>query len=280
MPDFLGDFTPAALTDAVVANFAAFFGYLGRAPQAVAHEDAETAWCISGIPIAEYNAVTRFRLPDGTGPATVRARVRHILAVFAQRRLGMLWWVGPATRPANLGDYLRDAGLEFLGSGPGMAADLTALNGSGTPPASLHIERVGDEAALWQWVQVAGTSYGEPEAILQSRFAVHAALGLDGDRPLQRYLALLDGEPVAIAALLLAAGVAGIYEVATIPAARRKGIGGAVTLEALRQASARGYRVGVLEASPMGFPVYTRLGFQQTCSFDIYSFMPPPDQTP
>ncbi len=107
---------------------------------------------------------------------------------------------------------------------------------------------------------------------------MHAALGLGDAQPLQRYLALLGGAPVAIAVLFLGAGVAGIYEVATVPAARRKGIGGAVTLEALRQARALGYRVGVLEASPMGFPVYQRLGFQQTCSFDIYSFTPA--QTP
>jgi hypothetical protein len=69
MPDILSDFAPAALTAAVEANFAAFFAYLGRAPQAVAHEDAATAWCISGIPIAEYTAVTRFQMPDGAAPA-------------------------------------------------------------------------------------------------------------------------------------------------------------------------------------------------------------------
>jgi GNAT superfamily N-acetyltransferase len=276
MPDILSDFAPAALAAAVEANFAAFFGYLGRAPQAVAHEDAETAWCISGIPIAEYTAVTRFRLSDAP-PAAVRERVRHILSVFAQRRLGMLWWVGPSACPADLGGYLRDAGLVLVGAGPGMAADLEALNDA-PAPADLRITRVGDSAALRQWVQVAGAGYGEPDAILQARFAVHAALGLGDDQPLQRYLALLNGEPVAIAALLLGAGVAGIYEVATVLAARRQGIGGAVTLAALRQARALGYRVGVLEASPMGFPVYQRLGFQQICSFDIYSFTPA--QTP
>lgn len=277
MPDILSDFAPAALTAAVEANFAAFFAYLGRAPQAVAHEDAETAWCISGIPIAEYTAVTRFQMPDGAAPAAVRERVRQILAAFAQRRLGMLWWVGPSTRPADLGDYLRDAGLEFVGPGPGMAADLAALN-TAPAPVGLRITRVGDEAALRQWVYVAGAGYSEPDTILKARFAVHAALGLGDDQPLQRYLALLDGAPVAIAALFLGAGVAGIYEVATVPAARRKGIGGAVTLAALRQARTLGYRVGVLEASPMGFPVYQHLGFQQTCSFDIYSFTPA--QTP
>jgi GNAT superfamily N-acetyltransferase len=150
-----------------------------------------------------------------------------------------------------------------------MAADLAALPPTAAP-SGLAIERVGNGDALREWAQVAAGTFGEPKSVRQARIAAHEALGLGADLPLQRFVARLAGEPVATSMLYLGAGVAGIYDVATVPAARRQGIGAAVTLAALHAARAAGYRVGVLESSSMGLHVYERLGFRSLCVFSLY----------
>jgi predicted acetyltransferase len=84
---------------------------------------------------------------------------------------------------------------------------------------------------------------------------------------------MLDGEPVGASMLLLSAGVAGIYNVATIPMAQRMGVGSAMTAAALRDADKHGYGIVILHSSEVGYPVYKRLGFQEYCKLGVYVWM-------
>src|SRR5215213_3142809 len=101
---------------------------------------------------------------------------------------------------------------------------------------------------------------------------MYSRLGFEG--PWRHYLGLLAGEPVATATLFFGAGVAGIYFVCTVERARRRGIGAAVTLAALREVRDLGYSVGVLGSSEMGYPVYRGLGFEEHCRIGLYEWRP------
>jgi GNAT superfamily N-acetyltransferase len=259
------------LVEAIEANVAEQYAYFRHAPQAEVHADADLMWYVSGIPIGEYNGVVGTRLAPDATPETVDARVAEVVEAFAARAVPFTWWVGPSTRPADLSTSLERHGLVYAVDLPAMAADLEALADDVPAPGGLVVEEVASAEDLAAWVGVAGAGYGEPEEIQAARLAVHTALGIGADRPLRRYLARLDGEPVAMSALFLDAGVGGVCEVATVPAVRRRGIGSVVTLAPLRAARALGYRVGVLASSPMGLTVYQRLGFREYGTFALYT---------
>lgn len=77
-------------------------------------------------------------------------------------------------------------------------------------------------------------------------------------------LARRGDEPPASAAMVLHTGdMAGLYWVATRPEARGQGLAAACTVAATNLALARGARAVALQASPMGDPIYRRLGWRE-----------------
>lgn len=82
-------------------------------------------------------------------------------------------------------------------------------------------------------------------------------------------MATLDGVPVA-SATAITAGACGVFNVATLPEARGKGLGRATTLAVLLDAREHGAMWGVLHASAMGFGVYARMGFRHVGDFRRY----------
>jgi ribosomal protein S18 acetylase RimI-like enzyme len=189
---------------------------------------------------------------------------------FAEHEVPFMWTVGPFTQPSDLGERLESHGLSHADDLPGMAVDLHALDEDVSFPSGLVIERVGDTKVLRECIEVMRVGFELPELTSEVFFEAFTAVGLDEESPLRSYVGRLDGQAVAASSLLVGAGVGGIYNVATLPEARRQGLGAAVTLEALREARELGYRIGVLQSSGMGFGVYRRLGFEQHGTYHVY----------
>ena len=110
--------------------------------------------------------------------------------------------------------------------------------------------------------------YGLPLDWENTIFAEWHKLGLEF--PLKNYIGYLNDEPVATASVFYGGGAAGIYSVATLPKARGRGIGAAITLKPLLDARAMGYRIGILQSSDMGFNVYKKLGFRHLCQIENF----------
>ena len=267
------DFSTPALVTAIEANYWEFWAFFGRSPQVELHDDPEMMWLVSGIPHPGFNGVFRTQL----APEDIDARIGATLAHFKALRLPMLWWTGPSTRPANLGEHLEAHGLTHTAE-PGMAVDLLALNEDVPQPSGLEIEHVRDVETLKKFGHAANIGFGIPDFVGNAIFDIEVSLGFEYHLPRHHYVGLLKGEPAATSTLFLGAGVAGIYTVATIPKARRQGIGSAMTLAPLREARAMGYRIGVLRSSQMGINVYRQLGFRQYCEVSYYLWASEADQ--
>ena len=66
----------------------------------------------------------------------------------------------------------------------------------------------------------------------------------------------------------------GTGSLCSLPTKRGKGLGAFATAEPLRIAHRLGYRVGVLQASDEGHPVYRRIGFVDVGAVPLYLRMP------
>lgn len=266
MSKIIEDLSSAGLVLALETNMYEFYRAWGRTPQGELREDSNLIRVVTGMPFALLNGIFRARL----APDDVDAIIETTIAYLASRRVPALWWTGPATRPPDLGRYLEDHGFVHTRDLPGMAVDLRALERDHPTPNDLTIERVEDMAMLRTWAHVAWVGSGFPETSQHEFAELEVSLGIMPNTSRHRYLGFKNGVPVATSAMVLHAGVAGIFAVATLSEVRRQGMGTALTLAPLLNAREMGYRVGTLQASAMGFPVYRRLGFQEICKLGNY----------
>jgi len=85
-------------------------------------------------------------------------------------------------------------------------------------------------------------------------------------------VAYLDGEPVSCGAAIRSESTIGVYAVATIERARRRGIGQTVSWAAIDVGRAAwGGTVAVLQSSEIGLSVYRAMGFEKVAGYYLYA---------
>jgi GNAT superfamily N-acetyltransferase len=254
------------LLEALDANMAGYWIPYGRGPHCTLHAGENGAWFYTGVPHPLFNGVIRAKF----GADEVEAVREALQARIMERGAPALWWIGPRATPGDLGERLAAAGLQPAGEVPGMAVELGALPLDADAIPGFSVERIVGAPAQARWARIAGAGTGFSEGAIEALARIEVSLGDPQYRAQHRYIGTLDGTPVASAALVLEHGVAGVFAVATLPAARRRGIGQLMTLVPLLDARQLGYRIGVLQASSMGRPVYAKMGFSDVCSYRLF----------
>ena len=267
MNDIVSDLSDTRLIKTVIkANWENYHYCLGRSPTVELSVGKYLTWLVTNMPDHFMNLVVCTELPaEG-----INELIENALSHFRSLNITRLSWLTEEGVPAiEIKKHLEAYGLTFRESfATEMAADLMGLPEKTSIPNGLRIVPVEDEATLRQWIHVASLGFGVPTDVEDIWYGFFAEAVCE--RPFRTYLALLNGEPVGTSQLFTSAGVAGIYNVTCIPQARGRGIGAAITLAPLLEARKMGYRVGILQASSMGYKVYQRLGFHDFGKLSVY----------
>jgi hypothetical protein len=254
------------LLTAMESNMIAFYSAYGRANSSTLQATSDVVWFYTGIQVSLFNGV----LSAQSKPEGVKATIDSLQARIDEQGAPALWWIGPRSKPDNLGSLLEQYGLQPAWELPGMAIDLALVDHNPETTANFTIQKVSNAEMQALWARIAAVGTGFPDAATDELVRLEATLADPLYKAQHRYIGLLDGTPVATSALVLDSGVAGIYAVATIPEARRKGIGKIMTVIPLLDARQIGYRVGVLQASSMGYSIYGEIGFRDVCKYRLY----------
>ena len=189
---------------------------------------------------------------------------------FRARRLDWSFWVCEDLLPPKLRRrsdlYFERNGLRLAVQLPGMSAE--RLLPPRRPLPDIEVRRVADESTRLAFCDIGCTCFQVPLNWFREIFLRQCLW--DGD--FVGYVAYANGEPVATAATVTAAGAVGVYNVATLPAHRRHGHGEAVMRYALERARQQsGCERTILQATEHGLRLYLGMGYRTVTTVNVYA---------
>jgi GNAT superfamily N-acetyltransferase len=212
-----------------------------------------------------FNAAVSLQPPAGDETEHVHETIEFFQS---KGRTSFSWWLAPGLEESRWGDQLEACGFRFETGPPGMAVDLNIIPERVPFTEGYQIQQVEDTESMNIWLKTFLLGYGFPPD--WEAPSMDFMLSTLSDPNAMSYLAFVHDHPVAVSTILYRAGVVGVFNVATLKEWRGKGLGAAVTLHPLLDARAKGYRVGTLQSSDMGYRVYQRLGFKEVCRMNHY----------
>ncbi|WP_290815388.1 GNAT family N-acetyltransferase [Halovivax sp.] len=156
--------------------------------------------------------------------------------------------------------HLADLDLVQTVEQPGMA--MASLDEIPSRDSVAEIAEVTDPDEREDFSTVTASAFGWPPDVVEP--VDRAALAADDVRP---FLGSVDGHPAASGLLVRSGDVAGVYSIGVVEEFRRRGIGDAMSRTVLRAGREAGCRVGVLQSSEMGYPLYERMGFETVVTY-------------
>lgn len=247
----------ARMAHAVEANWCAAWASLGALPHPPRSLVDDTATLLRvvtpGLPETLMNMVMRYR---SVGLVTAEA-VEDVVAPFRRYGLPFQWWLIRDDAPAGLREQLYALGMRSWGGATMMYLPLARWDASyPLAPPNVSYHRATTDAERTDALHIISRVFDVPPFPMSRWTSENLAFAL--------YLAHWGNQPVATVATLPAGETLGVYHVATLPEARRRGIAGNLLLLALREAQAAGLSTATLTATMDGLHLYTQLGFA-TC---------------
>jgi GNAT superfamily N-acetyltransferase len=238
-------------------------------PSGEVREIAGVSIAAAGTPFQMFNAA--FLAGPVSGAEDLERRIATARVHFRMRNLGWSFWVCADLLPPKL---QRRAERIFERNGLRMAVELPGMSAERLLPPrralpEIEVRRVADEPTRLAFCDIGCTCFHVPLNWFRDIFLCQPLWAGD----FVGYVGYVDGEPVATAATVNAAGAIGVYNVATLPSHRRRGHGEAVMRYALEKARQEtGCERTILQATEHGLPLYLSMGYRTVTTVEVYAF--------
>lgn len=227
--------------------------------------EAEPGW-LFGAGSATHPVISNaaFRRTDDVEAEDFIARAREFFA--ARDRRFSVWLRAEQAADGDLAAAAEAAGFQAVFEMPEM------LLGASLPteplPANAELLRLSEPDQVpdfWEVAKAAYATNGFPPEVFAGYTRHEGLLAED----VAAFVAYVDGEPASIAMSIVNNGVGGVYWVGSHERARGKGLGRAVTVAATNAGFELGGEIASLQASPMGKPIYAKLGYETALDYRL-----------
>jgi GNAT superfamily N-acetyltransferase len=238
------------------ANWIAYVtGVVSCASRATVTHDGGVVTVMTGLPMDWFNQVLIER-EDATQAGVLRglAEARQRGGKFVVRlREGIDDRFITTLMQAGLVPAAADT------STPGMVAfPIHHAASEAVASPGLEIRRITDAAGIDAHRRVVSAGFGSDPSVA---FGTACTDLLDRAECVV-YVGYANGDPVVSGLGWRSGRTVGVYSIATIESARRRGYGAAMTVRVMADGAVAGCDVAALQASEMGRPIYERLGFR------------------
>lgn len=247
------------------ANMLAYWGAYGKNAWSQHQELPGATLIFTDIQLFLFNSVNL------TEPNTDTFQEAFKIGADFAKRSGMpvLWRVSPNAKSPAITELIEASGLHFEGKQPAMLADLNHLPDVITIP-DFNISGSDDATQNHDWGALTWAAFELDPAIAPAMCKHETAIPATDMIDQIRFTGHLGGTPVGVSSTVMAGGLAGLYAIATLPTARKHGVGSAMTFHAMAEGKRRGADQVILQATEMGRPVYEKLGFETVFAYDEY----------
>jgi GNAT superfamily N-acetyltransferase len=246
-----------------------------RAPQAERFEGLGVTAGSSGLKVDLLNLALGCDFPAQVDDETITAEIEAVKTFFARREAPWRWWIGPHPHPLDIDRRLARQQVILRSRLPTMVAPLRpGVSLSDTfPPLNPEVQvwLASDQADLQAASTIRRIAFRFPEGQAHDYFEAMAGDWLRAE-PARLFLARLGaGPPAAIGALIMGAGLPGVYIMATLPEWGRRGLGKAIMARIVSEAAAAEHPMLTLTAGEQGYGLYCQFGFEHLFDYSIFS---------
>ena len=249
--------TDSDLVRAADENFIASFRKLAEhVPRAETRAVGSTFSFTTGLPLPLFNGCVVTREAP---PADVVAAVGWVAAHNVPFRVWVAEKLVAALGTTLSSCRLRPDPVVY----PGMV--LHPVPTVPPPPAGVTVASLS-EAGLDEFISVleeGGLTTELAHCLISPSFAA--------DPDVRLFVGRLDGRLAGTSIAIRSRHASGVYNVGTLPSARRRGVGSALTWAAIDAGSAWECDTIVLQSSAMGLPMYSDMGFRTVAPYVVFA---------